>query len=150
MSPGDRGRNQTDFIIALKRFRNAILSSCGSHHVPVVCVMRTKLQKFKKPKQSPKFQYDALKKDTQLRRKFNVAIENKFEIQDQLTEVYSNSSNSKYLHDQIKDVVLVGRKPSSKSGCIKSQSGQILMDIADTLKRWSQYVDELFDDVRGP
>ncbi|GFR90814.1 hypothetical protein ElyMa_002577200 [Elysia marginata] len=63
-------------------------------------------------------------------------------------QVYSNSSNSKYFHDQIKDVV--GRKLSPKSGCIKSQSGQILMDIADILKRWSQYVEELFDDVRGP
>ncbi|GFR66898.1 hypothetical protein ElyMa_000239900 [Elysia marginata] len=37
-----------------------------------------------------------------------------------------------------------------EAGCIKSGSGQILMDIDDILKRWSQYVEELFDDVRGP
>ncbi|GFR96906.1 hypothetical protein ElyMa_002732300 [Elysia marginata] len=49
---------------------------------------------------------------------------------------------------QNKDVV--GRKPSPKSGCIKSWSGQILMDIDDILKRRSQYVEELFDVVRGP
>ncbi|GFR93195.1 RNA-directed DNA polymerase from mobile element jockey-like [Elysia marginata] len=63
-------------------------------------------------------------------------------------KVYSKSSSSKYFHDQIEDVV--GRKPSPKSGCIKLQSGQFLMDISDILKRWSQYVEELFDDVRGP
>ncbi|GFR60588.1 hypothetical protein ElyMa_005410700 [Elysia marginata] len=63
-------------------------------------------------------------------------------------QVYSNSSKSKYFHDQTKDVV--SRKRSPKSGCIKSRSGQILMDIADILRRWSQYVEELFDDVRGP
>ncbi|GFS20853.1 RNA-directed DNA polymerase from mobile element jockey-like [Elysia marginata] len=61
-------------------------------------------------------------------------------------QVYSNSSKSKYFLDQIKDVV--SRKPSPKSGCIKSRSGQILMDINGILKRWSQYVEELFDDVR--
>ncbi|GFS08567.1 craniofacial development protein 2-like [Elysia marginata] len=89
MSLGDRRRNQIDFIIIPKRFRNAILSSksmtdtdCGSDHVPLVCVMRIKLKKLKKPKQPPKFQYDV-----ELKRKFNVAIENKFEILDELTEV---------------------------------------------------------------
>ncbi|GFR81716.1 craniofacial development protein 2-like [Elysia marginata] len=53
VSPGDCSRNQIDFIIAWKRFRNEILFSkstpgadCGSDHVPVVCVMRMKLKKF--------------------------------------------------------------------------------------------------------
>ncbi|GFS16774.1 craniofacial development protein 2-like [Elysia marginata] len=81
MSPGDRRRNQIDFTIAPKRFRNAILSyksmlgaDYGSDHVPVVCVVRMKVKKLKKPKQSPKFQYDALKKDAELKWKFNVTI----------------------------------------------------------------------------
>ncbi|GFS20857.1 craniofacial development protein 2-like [Elysia marginata] len=50
MSLDDRGRNQIDFIISPKRFRNAILSSksmpgtdCSSDHAPV---MRIKLKKF--------------------------------------------------------------------------------------------------------
>ncbi|RUS75834.1 hypothetical protein EGW08_016403 [Elysia chlorotica] len=206
------------------------INARGERLAPTVAatMMRIKLKKLKKPKQPPKFQYDALKKDIELKRKFNVAIENKFAVLDELTEVeqkwelmkeslkgcteefipkkegrehkkwmtpeilhlmderrvnknnpekykelnkkvkdlcnetkdfwitcecigiqtYSNSSNSKYFHDKIKDVA--GRKPSPKSGCIKSQSGQILMDIDDILNRWSQYVKELFDDMRGP
>ncbi|GFR65686.1 craniofacial development protein 2-like [Elysia marginata] len=90
MSPGDCGRNQIDFIIAQKRFRKSKFmpgADCGSDHAPVVCVMRIKLKKLKKPKQPPKFQYDSLKKETELKRKFNVAIENKFELLDELTEV---------------------------------------------------------------
>ncbi|RUS71349.1 hypothetical protein EGW08_020892 [Elysia chlorotica] len=63
-------------------------------------------------------------------------------------QTYSNCSNSKYFHDKIKDVA--GRKPSPKSSCIKSQSGQFLVDIDDILKKWSQYAEELFDDPRPP
>ncbi|GFS03925.1 craniofacial development protein 2-like [Elysia marginata] len=60
MSPGDRSKNQIDFIIAPKRFRNAILSSrsmegadCGSDHVSVVCMMRIKRKKFLKSPSNP-------------------------------------------------------------------------------------------------
>ncbi|GFR60585.1 craniofacial development protein 2-like [Elysia marginata] len=58
MSLDDRDRNQIDFIISPKRFRNAILSSksmpgtdCSSDHAPV---MRIKLKKFQKFQAIPK------------------------------------------------------------------------------------------------
>ena len=56
-SPGDRWRNQIDYITVNKRFRNSITqvktnpgADCGvgCDHVPVVDVMRVKLKKTKK------------------------------------------------------------------------------------------------------
>ena len=234
MSPGDRTRNQIDFILAPKRFRNAILSSksmpgadCGSDHVPVVCIMRLKLKTIRKSKQPPKFQYHLLKNDDDLKEKFNVSVENKFALLDEITDIEDRwemlkrslteateehipkkkgkehkkwmtpeilqmmeerrkcknmpekyqklnkqikskcneekdiwltsqcieiecykGHDSKYFHEKIKDVT--GRKPSPRSGCIKSKDGQTLMDIEDKLNRWSEYIQDLFDDDRGP
>ncbi|GFR94215.1 craniofacial development protein 2-like [Elysia marginata] len=121
MSPGDRGRNQIDFIIAPKRFRNyAILSSksmpgtdCGSGHVPLVCVMRIKLKKLKKPKQTLKFQYDALKKNVEPKRKFNVTIENKFAVLDELTEVEQKWGQKKECTENLSQRKRIG---STKNG----------------------------------
>ncbi|GFS06162.1 RNA-directed DNA polymerase from mobile element jockey-like [Elysia marginata] len=42
---------------------------------------------------------------------------------------------------------ITGRKASSKSGCIKSKDGSIIMD--KKLERWSEYISELFDDDRN-
>ena len=49
-SPGDRTRNQIDFILFQERFPNALRqgmpgADCGSNHVPVVGTMRIKLKK---------------------------------------------------------------------------------------------------------
>ncbi|RUS72309.1 hypothetical protein EGW08_019932 [Elysia chlorotica] len=121
----------------------------GLAEAPTVAATMFRL---KKPKQPSKFQYDALKKDIELKRKFNVAIENKFAVLDELTEVEQKWALMKESLKGCAEEFIPkkeGRKPSPKSGCIKSQSGQILMDIDDILKRWSQYVEELFDDMRG-
>jgi len=234
MSPDKRTRNQIDFILAPKRFRNAIISAksmpgadCGSDHIPVVCTMRIKLKRIRKKKQPSKFQYNLLKRDNELKEKFNVSVENKFAALDQTTEIenkwemlkeslteiteehipkkegkehkkwitseilrmmeerrkcknniveyqrmdkqikakcneekemwltnqcteieYNKGRDSKYFHEKIKDVI--GRKPSPRSGCIKSKKGRILMDVEDKLNRWSEYIQDLFEDERGP
>ena len=42
-----------------------------------------------------------------------------------------------------------GRKPGcSSSGCIKAKDGTMLVEKKEVLSRWSEYVGELFDDVR--
>ena len=57
ISPGDRYRNQIDYVLIQSRFRNAVLSAktmpgadCGSDHNPVVCKVHAKLKVLKKPK----------------------------------------------------------------------------------------------------
>ena len=58
------------------------------------------------------------------------------------------SGDTKYMHQKIKEIT--AQKSISKSGCIKSKTGNILMDKNDILKRWSEYIEDLFYDTRGP
>ena len=68
-------------------------------------------------------------------------------INDQCLEIeIKQNSDSKYIHDKLKDVS--GKRTCSSSGCIKSKDGSILIDKADVLNRWSEYIEELFDDER--
>ncbi|XP_033113627.1 craniofacial development protein 2-like [Anneissia japonica] len=94
MSPGDRTGNKIDFILIEKRFRNSVKTSkslpradCNSDHVPVMCKLQIKLKKCKKAKIHPKFQMDLLKSDEELRDRINVAVKNKYESINNITEV---------------------------------------------------------------
>ena len=67
----------------------------------------------------------------------------------QCTEIEMNANiDSKRLHKKIKDVT--GRKTSTKPGCIKAKDGEIIMEKEDILNRWSEYIEELYHDDRGP
>ena len=74
-SPGDRVRNQIDFITMNKRFRNAITqvtgypgAECGSNHVPIVATMKVKLSTLKRMEADVKLQLDLLKTDNEYSR----------------------------------------------------------------------------------
>ena len=63
----------------------------------------------------------------------------------QYQEVENNSlSNSNYMHQKIKDGT--GLKWTTKSRCVKSKTG----DKDDIFKRWSENIEYLFYDTRGP
>ena len=73
-SPGDRARNQIDYITINKRFRSSIFQvktypsadwGVGCDHVPVVATMRLKLKKIKKTKRVRK-DWKLLRTDTEL------------------------------------------------------------------------------------
>ena len=51
------------------------------------------------------------------------------------------------MHSKIKEVS--EKKGCSNTGCIRSKEGNILMDKGDVLNRWSEYIEELFEDTRG-
>ncbi|GFS05060.1 reverse transcriptase [Elysia marginata] len=106
-SPGDRSRNQIDFILMKQRFRNSIQyakamlgADCGSDHNPVVCQIKLKLKAFKKAKRSPRYQFEALKKD-EIRERYNVLVKNKFE-----TLVAVTTAEEKW--NQLKDCIQEG------------------------------------------
>ena len=70
-------------------------------------------------------------------------------INTQCREIEIHSNNSiKYMHQKIKEVT--GKSPSPRSGCIKSKEGYILMDKSEILHRWLEYIEDLYDDQRGP
>ena len=67
MSPGDRYRNQIDFITINKRFQNSVKNirtypgaDCNSDHVPVVLDLNLKLKIIKKKQYKPKLNLQLL------------------------------------------------------------------------------------------
>ena len=54
---------------------------------------------------------------------------------------------SKYMHSKIKDIK--GTKGCTESNCIKAKDGNLLMEREDVLNRWSEYIEDLFQDERG-
>ncbi|XP_063600637.1 uncharacterized protein LOC134776815 [Penaeus indicus] len=52
------------------------------------------------------------------------------------------------MHQRIKEVS--GKKASAKTSCLRSRDGNILTEKEDILNRWSEYIEELYHDERGP
>ena len=51
------------------------------------------------------------------------------------------------MHSKIKDIK--GTKGCTASNCIKAKDGNLLMEREDVLNRWSEYIEDLFQDDRG-
>ena len=57
------------------------------------------------------------------------------------------SINTRIMHREINEIS--GRKSTcSSSGCVKSKSGDILLTKEEQLERWSEYIQDLFEDER--
>ena len=71
-------------------------------------------------------------------------------INEQCKEIEQNQNkDSKYMHSKINEVS-GNKKKCNSSGCIKSKDGTMLMEKEEILNRWSEYVEDLFKDERGP
>ena len=51
------------------------------------------------------------------------------------------------MHSKIKDIK--GTKGCTASNCIKAKDEHLLMEREDVLNRWSEYIEDLFQDDRG-
>ncbi|XP_072043716.1 uncharacterized protein [Amphiura filiformis] len=56
-------------------------------------------------------------------------------------------TSPKEMHRIIKEVC--GKKGCTSAGCIKSKDGDIIVEKDQFIKRWTEYISELFDDERG-
>ena len=91
--PGDRTRNQTDYILIQERYCTSITScrsmpgaDCGSSdHIPVLGTIRVKLKKVKRSKRVPKLQLSLLKDDEDLKNKYRISGNNTFEVLNTVT-----------------------------------------------------------------
>ena len=94
-----------------------------------------------------KVRYNSL--DEQIKKKCNKAKEEW--VNEQCHQIERNQyRDSKYMHSKIKEVS--GKKGginASVANGIKSKEGTILMEKEDSLNRWSEYIEELYDDDRG-
>ena len=84
--------------------------------------------------------------NTQIKDKCNEAKEQW--INEQCKKIENNLTvDSKYMHSKIKDIK--GTKGCTASNCIKAKDGNLLMEREDVLNRWSEYIEDLFQDDRG-
>ena len=56
-------------------------------------------------------------------------------------------TNTALMHKKLKSIS--GHKMCMSSGCIESKDGTLIMEKNHILERWSEYIEELFDDERG-
>ena len=53
------------------------------------------------------------------------------------------------MHEKVKQMTSKKKKSvCSASGCIEAKDGTIIMETADILERWQEYIGDLFDDNR--
>ena len=70
-------------------------------------------------------------------------------LNEQCSEIENNLNvNTKYTYKKINEITR--KSTCTSSGCIKSKNGSILMAKSEILNRWSEYIQELFDDDRLP
>ncbi|GFR92256.1 endonuclease-reverse transcriptase [Elysia marginata] len=136
-SPGDRSRNQIDFILVKQRFRNSVQyakampgADCGSDHNPVVCQIKLKLKALKKAKRSTRYQFEALKKD-EIGERYNVLVKKKFE-----TLVAVTTAEEKW--NQLKDCIQEGIEEQVSRKARKEHKKWITTKILDLMEKRRQ------------
>ena len=85
--PGDRYKNQIDYITINNRFRNAVTQAkaypgadCGSDHNPVVATVSLRLKRVKQKTPEAKLQWNLLRESQELKDRYSVAVRNRFEV----------------------------------------------------------------------
>ena len=86
--------------------------------------------------------------DRDIRRKCRTAKEVFLNGECERIQQLEHQKRYKMMYDEIRRVTGRGRK-SSDTGCLQNARGEILMDTEDILKRWKEYIEELFADTRG-
>ena len=107
-SPGDRDRNQIHYIMIPHRFRNSVISSkafpegdCDSDHVPIISEIRVKLKRLQKPTKNLKLQVHLLKTDLEMKEKFRIKVQNRFEALSKTIEI----TETELLWEQLKSSI---------------------------------------------
>ena len=85
-SPGDITRNQIDYILINKRFRNAVTqvrtypgAAVDSDHLPLIASMTLKLKKVKKPRNLVRYDTHLLGRSTDLTQTYAIKVRNRYE-----------------------------------------------------------------------
>ena len=97
----------------------------------------------KKAKNTPRYK----DLDKKIQRKCKKARENWISDKCRDIEESNKKNQTREMHSDIKE--LTGRKKKNNTtGGIKSKNGKMLFEKEDILKRWTEYVGELFEDTR--
>ena len=103
------------------------------------------MEERRKAKQDPR-KYDILNKE--VKKLCNAAYEKYLnEICQEVEKLYNISPRE--AHEHIKTIT--GKfKTRNKTGCLTDKNGDILMEEQDILKRWHDYIEELYEDPERP
>lgn len=137
ISPGDRVRNQIDYIMIDRRWKSSVLNSktlpgtdCDTDHILVTAKIRFKAMKVSKKKPSPKFDTEKLE-NPDIASSFQIELSNRFT---QLMEVWTESDKlPEELWNDMKKVYIdtaeekLGRKRRTKP---KSYLSDEVMELA--------------------
>ena len=162
-SPGDRYRNQIDYVTINKRFRNSITQArtypgadCASDHVPVVVDMKMRLKRLKRKNIGPRTQLAKLKEEA-IRDQYAVAVRNKYEgLEDEATaeqqwnrfsEALVEAANEvlprrerttrqEWITEEILRKMEIRRKSKRNSAEYRRQDRQIRRECNQAKERW--------------
>ena len=137
MAPGDRCRNQIDYVSINRRFRNTITSTrtfpgadCGSDHVPVVVEMRIRLKKVKRKQINPKNDMKVLKRD-EVKEQYRVYVRNKY---DALSDETEEENNLERQFENLREAIEEANKeiiPKVKKSPNRPWMTDMIMDLMD-------------------
>ena len=155
MSPGNRYKNQIDYICINQRFRNSIRCSkslpgadCDSDHIPVFCDLRIKLKRLKKAELVTKFDFDLLLKDSLLRETYNIEVRNKYEIL-QATDDTKPWDNYRDALVESADKLLPLKSAKPKTKWMTEEILEMMEDRRKKLKKGSDEYKEMSKRSRG-
>ena len=83
----------------------------------------------------------------EIRQNCDTAKENWIDHQCNEVEELERTHKIESMHRKIKEIT--GKKKRAKGNIIKNKEGKIVMEIEEVLKRWEEYVKDLFEDNRG-
>lgn len=117
-SPGDRFRNQIDYILVSKRWRNGVLDSkafpgadINSNHNPVIATIKIKLRKLKKPAGRKVYNLECLA-DPVKKIEFEAELKNRF-------KVLEETDNLEELNEGLCDGMIKAEKNREGRRCSK-------------------------------
>ena len=118
-SPGDRVRNQIDYITINERFRNSVTqcktypgADCGSDHIPMICNFTVKLKKLAKTGALVKRDFALLVNDQSVRDQYNIEVRNRLKALS--LETGSSWENFRNSLEESADVTLPVKKTQKK------------------------------------
>lgn len=134
-SPGDRAKNQINYIMVPHRFRNSIIFSkafpgadSGSDHVPVISKIRMKLKRIKQTQSNTKLQVHILKTDPDLKEKFRIKVQNRFEALDEIT-------GTEILREKMKSSILTSAEEVIPKTQVKKKTRWITNEILELMEQ---------------
>jgi len=148
-SPGGEVKNQIDYILINTRFRNSILcaksvpgADCYSDHIPVSAKIRLKLKKLKKPPRNIKLDLATLKNNSEIRKKYLVAVKNKFALLEDIQDIDEKWTKLKEaITESVEETV-----PKMQKKAKKKWMTQEILDLMD-IRRANKHNTEEYEKI---